>query len=323
MKKIAFPALVAGVGLMAAAFIGGTASAETRITLKSAKSTSSYYQMMVQLSEALKAGSSGALIATVEESQGSVQNVKEAAKRPGNYVFTTPPSLIKSALKGAKPFEADPGYQEIRSLFAIPYLTMHWVVRADSGVETLSDLAGQDFIPGGKGSFGQRQTESVFKALGIDDKVNTVNVELNAAVPAVKNRQVVGFATAGSFPAPNVMELAAGTKIRLLGLTDSDLEKIGSVGTVISIPSGTYPGVDEPVRTLSLPVGAYTTARMDDDTAYALTKTFWKQNDEMAKKAAWWGAITPDTIATLAAPLHPGALKYYQEASVSVPDSLK
>ena len=65
--------------------------AETRVTFKSAKTSSSYYQMSVQLAEAMKKGSDGEVIITVEESQGSVQNVMEAAKRAGNYVFTTPP----------------------------------------------------------------------------------------------------------------------------------------------------------------------------------------------------------------------------------------
>ena len=74
-----------------AAAISTAAAAETRVTYKSAKTTSSYYQMAVQIAEAMKKGSNGDIIVTVEESQGSVQNVKEAAKRKGNYVFTTPP----------------------------------------------------------------------------------------------------------------------------------------------------------------------------------------------------------------------------------------
>ena len=37
----------------------GAAAAETRVTYKSAKSTSSYYQMAVQIAEAMKAGSDG------------------------------------------------------------------------------------------------------------------------------------------------------------------------------------------------------------------------------------------------------------------------
>ncbi|MDP4785938.1 MAG: TRAP transporter substrate-binding protein, partial [Alphaproteobacteria bacterium] len=71
------------------------AMSETRVTYKSAKSTSSYYQMAVQIAEGMKAGSNGDITVTVEESQGSVQNVMEVIGRKGNYVFTTPPVLIK------------------------------------------------------------------------------------------------------------------------------------------------------------------------------------------------------------------------------------
>ena len=131
----------------------GSAHAQTRVTFKSAKTTSSYYQMSVQIAEAIKKGSDGKIIVTVEESQGSVQNVKEAAKRPGNYVFTTPPVLVKLAQKGIAMFKGktDPKYNEIRALFPIPSLTMHFVLRADSGVKSFADLEGKTILIG-KGS---------------------------------------------------------------------------------------------------------------------------------------------------------------------------
>ena len=55
--------------------------AETKITYKSEISTSSYYQMAVEIAEAMKQGSNGDIIVTVEESQGSVQNVMEVIGR--------------------------------------------------------------------------------------------------------------------------------------------------------------------------------------------------------------------------------------------------
>src|SRR5690606_10731877 len=121
----------------------GVVHAETRITYKSAKTSSSYYQMGVQIAEAVKAGTKGSAIVTVEESQGSVQNVMEAAMRPGNYVFTSPPALVGSALAGTGPFKErpNPKFAEIRALFPIPSLTMHFVVRADSGIKDFAGLA--------------------------------------------------------------------------------------------------------------------------------------------------------------------------------------
>ena len=310
-----------GLGLLAAGMLTAGASAETRVTYKSAKSTSSYYQMAVQIAEAMKAGTDGDVIVTVEESQGSVQNVKEAANRSGNYVFTTPPALIKLAQAGKRMFEPkDPAYDKIRALFVIPSLTMHYVVRADAGIGGFADLAGKDFIIG-KGSFGAREAAKNFELFGLKDKVNLANVELNAAVPALKNGQVHGFATAGSYPAPNVMEAAAGTDVMLLSMTDEQVAL--TKRTRLVIPAGTYPGIDKDIVTTSLPVGAYTTTDMDDATAYALTKTYWRQKAKMGETNPWWNGVSAEMLATLAGKLHPGALKYYREAGVTVPDSLK
>ncbi|MEP5630852.1 MAG: hypothetical protein ABJP79_03115 [Tateyamaria sp.] len=50
------------------AAISTSAFAQERITYKSAKTTSSYYQMGVQISEAMRAGTDGGVVVTVEES---------------------------------------------------------------------------------------------------------------------------------------------------------------------------------------------------------------------------------------------------------------
>ena len=250
-----------------------------------------------------------------------MQNVKEAANRSGNYVFTTPPALIDLARDGKKMFEPkDPAYEKIRALFVIPSLTMHYVVRADAGVTDFAGLAGKDFIIG-KGSFGAREAAKNLKTFGLEGKVNLVDAELNAAVPALKNGQVDGFATAGSYPAPNVIEAAAGTGIRLLSMTDDQVA--ATKRTRLVIPAGTYAGVEQDVVTTSLPVGAYTTTDMDDATAYALTKTYWEKKADMAKANAWWGGVSSELLATLAGKLHPGALRYYEEAGIAVPEGLK
>lgn len=293
------------------------AGAQTRVTYKSAKSTSSYYQMAVQVGEAMKAGSNGKIVLTIEESQGSVQNVKEAAKRPGNYVFTTPPVLVRLAMAGKAMFKKkpDPAYKKIRALFPIPSLTMHFVTRADANVRRFSDLSGKRLVLG-KGSFGAREGAKYLKLFGIKDDVKLVKVELNAAVPALKNGQIDGFVTAGSYPAPNVLEAAAATRINVLSMTDMQIKK--TKRTRITIPAGTYPGVGAVVTT-SLPVVAYTTTNMDDATAYALTKTYWTQKAKMAKANPWWAGVSADSLKNISTKIHPGALKYYREAGMKVP----
>jgi TRAP transporter TAXI family solute receptor len=293
------------------------AQAETRITYKSAKTTSSYYQMAVQIAEAMKAGSDGAIIVTIEESQGSVQNVMEAAVRTGNYVFTTPPVLVKLAKAGKAMFKdrQNPKFNEIRALFPIPSLTMHFVMSDKSGVNDFAGMAGKTILLG-KGSFGAKEGAKYLKLFGLEGKVTLANVELSNAVPALKNGQIDGFVTAGSYPAPNVIEAAAGTGVTVISLSDEQIK--ASKRTRLVIPAGTYAGQTSDIITTSLPVVAYTTTEMDENTAYELTRTYWEQKANMGKDSAWWNAVSQALMVNIKGKIHPGAVKYYQEAGFTL-----
>ena len=317
-----FKSIISGIILLAGLALTGsiTASAETRVTYKSAKSTSSYYQMAVQIAENMKAGSGGNIIVTVEESQGSVQNVMEAAVRTNNYVFTTPPVLVKLAQAGKAMFKgkSNPKFNNIRALFPIPSLTMHFVMSADSGVSKFSDLEGKTILLG-KGSFGAKEGAKYLKLFGLGGKVKLANVELNNAVPAIKNRQIDGFVTAGSYPAPNVIEAAAGIGVTLISLSDAQVKK--SKRTRLIIPAGTYPGIDTDTVTTSLPVIAYTISNMNNETAYQLTKTYWNQIASMGKAFPWWNGVSGKMLTNIYGKIHAGALRYYDEAGINVPSA--
>lgn len=307
----------AAVALTLGAMIAAPASAETRVTYKSAKAGTSYYQMGVQIAEAMKAGSGGDIIVTVEEGQGSVQNVMEVRARGGDYVFTTPPVLVRLAQGGKAMFEGkgNPAFDDIRALFPIPSLTMHFVMSADSGVTSFADMEGKTILLG-KGSFGAREGEKYLKLFGLEGKVNIADAELSNAVAALKNGQIDGFVTAGSWPAPNVVEAAASAGVTVLSLNDDQVAQ--TKRTRLVIPAGTYAGQAQDIVTTSLPVVAYTTTKMDDETAYQLTKTYWENKAAMAEGAAWWGGVDQGLMGNITGKIHPGALRYYKEAGIAL-----
>ena len=302
--------------LLAAGFLN-SAVGETRITYKSAKSTSSYYQMAVEIAEAMKKGSGGDMIVTVEESQGSVQNVMEAIGRTNNYVFTTPPVLIKLARSGSAMFKdkSNPRFDQVRALFPIPSLTMHFVMSKSSGVNDFSGMEGKTILLG-KGSFGAKEGAKYLKLFGLEGKVKLAEVELSNAVPALKNGQIDGFVTAGSFPAPNVIEAAASAGANVISLSDDQVKT--SKRTRLIIPAGTYAGQDKDIVTTSLPVVAFTTTDMDDNTAYMLTKTYWENKNVLGEAAKWWDGVSLSMLDNILTDIHPGAKRYYQEIGANL-----
>ncbi len=296
------------------------AGAETKLSLKSARQTSTYYAFAVGIANAIMKGAPDVRI-TVETSPGSMVNVKESIKRH-DYLFTSPPILIAAALKGKGKFK-DKGYDQIRSLWPIPGLVMHWVVTRESGVKTLRELAGKRFIPGGAGSAGAKFTKLVLKKLGVLDKVKLQTVDLNEGVQAVKNRRAVGFSTASSPPAALVTEISATMPIRLLSLSDADYPKVSKKFARYIIPAGTYKGVDYDVKTISLLVGLYTKAELPDEVAYRITKAFWENRPVWEKAHPAMKLLKMDGLNSMVAKVHPGALRYYREIGFKVADNLK
>jgi len=240
--------------------------------------------------------------------------------RGGDYVFTTPPALIGAAQAASGPFDGkgDPAFDGIRALFPIPSLTMHFVLSQGSGVADIAGLEGKTILLGA-GSFGATEGEKYLELFGLTGKVTIADSELSNAVGALKNGQIDGFVTAGSYPAPNVIEAAASTPVRILSMSDEQVA--AARRTRVVIPAGTYAGQDSDVTTTSLPVVAYATDKMDDDTAYQLTKTFWEQKDAMGGTAPWWAAVSTDMLSNVTTRVHPGAARYYREIGVALTDS--
>jgi len=292
----------------------GTLVAEN-LSLKSARQTSTYYAFAVGIAETLNKHASGSNV-TVETSAGSVENVKMARMRQ-NFLFTSPPSLVQEAIKAGGQF-SEGGYEDIRSLWPIPGLVMHWVVRKDSGVESLEDLAGKRFIPGGAGSAGERITRAVLESKGIYDDINLLTVDLSEGVRAVRNRRAVGFGTSSTPPASMVQEIASTIDVRILELSDADFAKVSDQYTRTVIPAGLYKGVDQDVDTISLPVALYSTKKLSEDTAYKLTKAFWENRAEWEGTHPAMKLINMQDVNSMKARLHPGALRYYREIGFDV-----
>jgi TRAP transporter TAXI family solute receptor len=312
-----------------ALFLAGPAPAKdttASIVIRAGKSDNPTHALAVQFAEAVAVAVNGAYTLDVQESQGSIQNVIDSAKAQSNYLFTAGPNVVAEARRGDKPFTRDPRYGRIRSLFPIPAQTVHWVVRQDSGVTTLLQLAGRSFISGAKGGVAERVTSEALQALGVDREVQIMDIDAAAAPSALTAQQVGGFAISGAYPLPALVELARKTPIRLLTLPPPQLAKVLAADDSLAaeiVPKGTYAGIDEDVRTLALPAGVYTTTRMSDATAYAVTKAFWSQHEALQKRNPPWQAVTADALAILGARLHAGALRYYRQAGIAVPKTVR
>jgi TRAP transporter TAXI family solute receptor len=322
--------LGAAVGLAAVALLSGEPAAATdaasSVVIRAGKTGGAFNILVRELVDAIAADVTRPIALELEESQGSVQNVMDAAKRGPNEVFTATPTVVQSALRREKPFDENGRYDNIRALFPIPFQTTHWVVRADSGVAGWADLTGKSIITGARGSLAERQTSTVLAILGLEGKVALLDIDAANASAALREGKVAGFAITGPFPIPSLAELAKALPIGLLGVEGDHLTSFflaDDSAVPVIIPAGTYAGIDRDVPTVALPVGAYTTTKMSEAAAHTLTKAFWTHKAVLGRESAHWQTITPASLATLGVRLHPGALRYYKESGIAVPRALE
>ena len=81
------------------------------------------------------------------------------------------------------------------------------------------------------------------------------------------------------------------------------------------IPGGIYSGNPEPVVTFGVKATVVASARLDADLVYTVVKTVFENLDRFRKMHPAFGALEAAGMIKdgLSAPLHEGALRYYQE----------
>lgn len=266
-------------------------------------------------------------------SAGSGENVRLI--REGEAQFGIMQGLFGYyAASGTGPLEEVGPQDNLRSVTMLWQNVEHFIVSNDAAkTGTMDDLAalkGQAMAMGRQNSGTIGSNATILSGFGVDmeNDYELVFGGYGPSAEALQNGQVKGVGMPAGVPVGAVSQLmaAAGDSITLLNFTDEQMAKAdGDRGlwTPYTIPAGTYPGQEADVQTIAQPNFLATSADIPDDHVYQMTKTVYEN-------LAFLQAIHPATkamaiesaIAGLPLPLHPGALKYYQEVGIDVPERL-
>jgi TRAP transporter TAXI family solute receptor len=198
----------------------------------------------------------------------------------------------------------------------------HFVVRADKPIENLTQLEGKPFGLTKKGSTHDVAGRQVFDALGIKPKL--INAGRGDTNNMVRDGLLVGYFMTSGIPIPNISELEATTKLRLLGFTEDQYSKVAKADPWLSedvIPAGAYSFVKTPIKTFSSWNVLLVGREVPDELVYKICSAIFAnaKNISTAYPAAH---IDPKLVSKLVLPLHPGAVKYFEEKGIQIPKRL-
>ena len=325
MKKTVFSlAILAFIGL-ALSFASGSAEARTRfVSIGTGGTGGVYYPYGGGVAEIWSKKVDG-IKAVAEVTGASVENTKLCSK--GETLFGEIMSDVAyQAYTGTGKFKGKP--QKILGMFVMYPNVYHVVTRADSGVNSLSDLKGKKVSVGAPGSGTEFMTNLILEgALGIPySSFKVFRLSFNENANALKDNSIDVGIWCVAPPTSSIMDLATTHKIRIVPFTKEEIAKVTSKYPFYSgytLPAVVYKGQDKPVYTASVWNTFICNADLDEELVYKLTKAVFENQDFLIKIHHFAKYTTPENAVRYSAiPLHPGAAKYIREKGIEIPERL-
>lgn len=226
--------------------------------------------------------------------------------------------------------------ENLQLIYWFPLGQYHIVTYADSDIKTPADLKGKRIFlgPPGGGAYAAAKTwVKIISGYEPDTDFDPVKASWSSAFQGFQDRQFDVYIISGIAPFPQLEQLSLTSDIRIIGLSKDEFEANQAAQDFVYtvqgeelgiIPAGIYgKGVvnTEDVYTLGAVVGITVRKDIDADLVYDITKTYWESSKGAMETNPWLKDVTLEyAVQDGAMSLHPGALRYYEEIGLDIPE---
>ena len=305
--------------------VAAPAFAQEQLSIATGGTGGVYYPMGGGLAEVINANVEG-YSATAEVTGASVENMGLIATGDADIAFALA-DTVAQAYGGTARFEGQQ-LPMLRGLASV-YANMVQIVALEgSGITTLEDLRGKRVSIGAPGSGTEVNAAAILEANGITyDDIEEQRLNFNETADALANGDIdAGFWSVGA-PTSSILNLSTTNSIVVIELSEGELaaaREADPTFAVTVLPGGTYTGVDADTTVLGVPNVLVVSEEMPDDLAYAITRAMFENiADLQAVHPAANETTVEFTMSATPIPLHPGAIRYYEEIGATIPDALR
>ena len=216
----------------------------------------------------------------------------------------------------------------VRGLASLYANMIHIVALEGSGITSLEDLRGKRVSIGAPGSGTEVNTGAILAANGITyDDIEEQRLNFNETADALGNGDIdAGFWSVGA-PTSSILNLATTQNVVIIALSEAELAAAMAADptfALTTLPGGSYNGVADDITVLGIPNVLTVSSEMSDEVAYQVTKAMYENISEMrAIHPAANETSVEFTMSATPVPLHPGAIRYYEEIGATIPDKLR
>lgn len=200
-------------------------------------------------------------------------------------------------------------------------------VPASSSARSVADLKGKPVGVGQPGSGGEIASRMVLAHYGLNyDNVTPRFLTDAEMADALRDGDLDAMMVTHPLRSAALLDLTTSFDVRMLPVDDPAFYEAHPYYLQVTVPAGTYDGIDVDIRTPFSRVIMLTTAEagFTDDDIYHLLETIFSNREEWrTSHASVEQFVTLEAaLDGIAVPLHPGAVRYYQAQGMDVPPEL-
>jgi hypothetical protein len=265
------------------------------------------------------------LLSVAQSANGSVYNIEDV--QTGKIESALSQSDVAYwAFTGSGIFGNRGANQDITAIASLYREDIHLVARKGSGIESVNDLRGKRVSLDDPGSGTLVDARLILEAFGVrEEEFEAQYIKAADAIKKMRDGDLDAFFLVAGSPSKAILELSQENLITLVPIGGPVARLLTRENTFFStsvIPAGSYHGIDA-VRTISVAALWIVSKKQPEDVVYEITKTFWQNLPAIQKldlHPKLKDVSLKTALASMSIPLHPGALKFYQEFRESVAD---
>ena len=284
-----------------------------------------------------------AMTADVQIQVNAGQTLTQSMLRGGRgeiEFFSAVPSLVNLMASGSRMYEpigdAPEAAANLRAILGFQAGAYHPVTLAGSGIEDWSDLEGRTVFTGPPAGSASATSEALIRIItGMEpgEDYTAVRLSWGEGYAALADGRIDMMVRPAEIGSANIEQFGLSGEFRILSIPEEALASeamqslFGRPGRGMTMfDGGIYQGqlTEGEITALGFSQFVGTHAGVDEEVVYQATRAFWENIEEVQATAFFLQAVTPETAFTsVNVPLHPGAIRYYEEAGFDIPDDLR
>ncbi|TFE00371.1 TAXI family TRAP transporter solute-binding subunit [Jeotgalibacillus salarius] len=249
---------------------------------------------------------------TANTSNASAENMAMIDSEEVEVAFVQT-DIASYAVEGSQMFDAP--IETIQGLATLYPETIQIVTSADSGIESVEDLAGMTVSVGESGSGTRLNAEQILEVHGLSfDDMDVQNLSFDDSTTGIQDGSIDAAFITGGTPTGAVEGLAAQVDVVIVPIEQDMAQSLMDEYPFYSedeVASGTY-GLEEAVPTVAVQAMLAVSSELSDDVVYDITAAIFENTDSITHPKGEF--ITVDTaLDGIGIDVHPGAQRYFDE----------